>query len=244
MLKGLLPIFVGFICIFAMGCGKDSPWREAGAAQTIERSLQGFHSIEIGQKFKLLLIQDSTQSPNVVIDYFENLNPNISTTITDSVLSIKDQNTFQWTRDLNILPTVTVNVSSLKNLTISGACEVICVDTIFGKQMTIQYSSVKHSQFRVDCGNLYGSSNNTGSIYFEGRGTIFAWSCEKGAWFDARNLRCDDAYIQHYTKQSLWVYPTKVAEFNIFNTGDIHYKDFGLLKKNFHQYGSGQAIAD
>ena len=239
-----LLLFLVFISAFE-GCkNSDDFFKSAGNPQTIQRPLIDFNAIEIGEKFLVNITQDTSVPQNVSIEYFENLNAKIITEINNNTLKISDGNSYNWTRDLTVRPKVTINIHTVTNLSIQGACELICLDTIYTGNLNIDMHSVKPAIIKVNCGNLYGGSSNLGPISFEGRGTIFSWSCEQGSWFDAKKLYCDDAYIRHYTKQDCYVYPEKQFEANIYNSGNLFYKSRTFYKSQINTYGSGKAIPE
>jgi hypothetical protein len=242
MFRALSIISLFCFALFA-GCSNiDDFNKDAGSPKKIERSLDHFTQISVGEKFYVSLKNDTNLPETIEIDYFEHLNAKISTTVENGILTIKDQNAYNWTRDLNVRPKLTINVHTLNNLDIQGACELNCIDTIFTNQLTINMHSVKPAKIKVDCGNLYGGSNNLAPVFFEGRGTIFSWSCEQGSWIDASKLKCDDAYIRHFTKQDIYISPEKVLEVFIYNSGNVYYKPFTFNKFTVKELGSGKAI--
>lgn len=242
MLRQIQILLLLVFAVFAACSSNSDFFKDAGNPQKIEKILDSFHTITIGEKFYVQLKNDSSKPPSVTIDYYENLNDKIVPSIENGVLTIKDMNKYNWTRDLNIRPKLIINVHHLKELNIIGSCEFDCIDTIKTQLLTLNMQSSLPAKIKVDCGNLYGGSNNIGSIYFEGRGTIFSWGCEMGSSLDARNLRCDDAYIRHYTKQDIYVSPDKVLEAHLYNSGNMFIKDKVFDKYTVFQYGNGRVI--
>ncbi len=235
-------LFLLFFAVFA-ACNSNSDFfKEAGNPQKNEKILDSFHTITVGEKFYVELTNNLSQPKSITIDYYENLNAKIVVTIQNGQLSIKDMNKYNWTRDLNIRPKLTINIHQLKELNIVGSCELVCLDTIKASLLTLNMQSSLPAKIKVDCGNLYGGSNNIGSILFEGRGTIFSWSCEMGSSLDARNLRCDDAYIRHYTKNDIYVSPDKIFEGFLYNSGNLFIKNKNFNKYNILEKGSGRII--
>ena len=165
MFRALSIISLFCFALFA-GCSNiDDFYKEAGSPQKIERILDHFTQISVGEKFLVQLKNDTNLPETIDIDYFENLNAKISTSIENGLLTIKDLNGYNWTRDLNVRPKITINVHNLNHLDVQGACELNCIDTIFTNQLTINMHSVKPAKIKVDCGNLYGGSNNLAPIF-------------------------------------------------------------------------------
>lgn len=228
--------------VFFIGCDKNGV-ASKGEAEIVTRTLDSFSGIDVGQKFKVFLTSDATKPMQISIDYYHKLNPQISTTVEHGVLYIKDNNRFDWLRPLDIQPVLTINTHFIDNLNIHGSCELSCLDSIVGNQINVHIHSVKPVHLKTDCGNLYGNSDDYGMVRFEGRGTIFSWSCEMGSWFDAWNLNCDDAYIRHYTQHDCKVNASKKLEINLFNSGNLYYKDTPTLNSLIiNASGTGKAI--
>lgn len=242
MLRQFQIIFAFSFAVFA-ACSSDSDfYKEPGNPQKIEKILPHFNAIKIGEKFYAELKNDTNLPESIQIDYFENLNPKISVSTENGILTVKDLNGYNWMRDLNIRPKLTINLHKINALNIVGSCEMVCIDTLKTDMLTLNMESSLPAKIKVDCGNLYGGSNNIGSIYFEGRGTIFSWGCEMGSSVNAANLRCDDAYIRHYTKQDIYVSPDKVLEAHLYNSGNLLIKNKSFNKFNVFQYGSGKVF--
>ena len=136
MFRALSIISLFCFALFA-GCSNiDDFNKDAGSPKKIERILDHFHQISVGEKFYVSLKNDTNLPETIEIDYFENLNAKISTSIENGILTIKDLNAYNWTRDLNVRPKITINVHKLNHLDLQGACELNCIDTIFTNQLT------------------------------------------------------------------------------------------------------------
>lgn len=63
-----------------------------------------------------------------------------------------------------------------------------------------------------------------------------------GSSVDARRLKCDDAYIRHYTKKDIYVSPDKIFEGFLYNSGNLFLKDKNFNKYNSTEKGTGRII--
>ena len=236
-------ILFNFCFAIFVACDSNSDFfKDTGRPETLIKNLDSFQSITVGEKFYVEIECDLNKPQNITIEYYQNLNPKIDISVSQGKLYIKDLNDYNWTRDLNIIPKLKINAHHLNELNIKGSCEFKCIDTIKTNILTINMESALPANLKVDCGNLYGGSNNIGSIYFEGRGTIFSWSCEMGSSVDARRLKCDDAYIRHYTKKDIYLSPDKIFDGFLYNSGNLFLKDKNFNKYNSTEKGTGRII--
>jgi len=225
------------MAVLLTNCSKGPDFaKNYGKTKTEYRTLKSFNRIQIGERFKLYITADSTKEEGISIAYGDRLLPKISTAVTDSFLLIEDKNGFNWVRSFEHFPVCTLNLHRIQSIRIEGAAEVICLDSIVAPKLEVQMNSVGGQTFKVNCGQLAGACSNTGNIEFEGRGTIFAWTCEDGGSVDARNMFCHDAYLYHYTVRDIHIKPINKLEAWAYGTGNILYYStpvFSLLKKEF-----------
>ena len=236
-----------FYTLFLLFSCKNGPdiFKPYGNNATVTRILPGFHTITVGQKFDLFITQDTNKPLQITISYSENLLDGIAATVKDGNLTIKDNNKENWVRKLDVQPTCTLNIRKIDHLTINGAAQVMCIDTIKVGQddwIEVQMNSVEHQEIRMKGGVLTGACNNTGNIYFEGVVNIFTFSCENGSWFDARNLSTSDAYVYHYTDRDIYISPKNIFGANVYGNGNIFYKTTPLFSFKKLETGKGRVL--
>ncbi|MBL7900889.1 MAG: DUF2807 domain-containing protein [Bacteroidia bacterium] len=191
-----------------------------------------------------MLKQDTSKPENAEIRYGSNLMDGITTRVENGVLHILDDNKYNWVRSLKVFPTVTLNIKTLRKLTINGSASVVCEDTLSGNSLEIEMSSVAGQTLLLNYGQVYGTGSNTGHVFFRGKGTIFSWGCETGSWFDARDLECDDAYVRHYTHHDVNINPAKQMEVYIYGDGNIRYFRDPTIRLSKWENGRGRLIRE
>lgn len=225
------------------GCAKGPDFaRPFGHTASEERRLPSFTGLEIGERFRLFITSDTGLPESVTIHYGSNLLEGIETSVENGMLTIRDANNFNWVRSYKHAPTCTLNVHRLEKITLNGSAAVVCLDTLRADKIELNINSVEDQEFRVWCGQLYGGSSNSGRIRFSGQGTIFAWTSEDGSGLDAAELRCDDAYIFHYTDRDITVNPKNMLEAHAYGNGNIYYlREPALALKRF-EFGRGKVL--
>lgn len=216
--------------------------REYGQETVQTRVLPAWTTLKAGQRFRIYLTSDTSTGSQVQIQYGSNLMDGITCEVNGDQLEILDKNNFNWVRNFRHQPVCTLNVSRISRLDIEGAAEIICLDSISSDKVEVNMNSVGNQLLWLHCGQLYGACTNTGRVEFRGQGTIFAWSCEDGGSFDASAMRCDDAYIYHYTALDVSVNPKNLLEAWAYGTGNIYYKRDPLLALKKNEFGRGQIL--
>lgn len=225
------------------GCAKGPDFaRPYGETGMEKRRLPAFNGLEMGQRFRLYITCDTGAPESVTIYYGSNLLKDIETSVENGTLFIRDRNRFNWVRSYRYSPTCTLNVHRLDRITLNGAAAVVCLDTIRTDKLALNVNSVEDQQFRVRCGQLYGSSSNSGRITFAGQGTIFAWTSEDGSGLDASALHCDDAYIFHYTERDVRVNPKNLLEAHAYGNGNIYYLRAPAIALKKFEFGRGKVL--
>jgi len=198
--------------------------------------------LRVGQKFKLFIVSDTSIPEQIRIHYGSNVINNVTAEWIDDYMVITDQNNFNWVRSFKVQPVCTLNIHKINALDIQGAASVTFLDTVYTDRLDVVMNSVENQKLLLHCGNLYGNGLNAGHVELAGQGTIFAWGCENGSSFDAKNLRSDDAYIYHYAARDVQVNPKNILEATVYGTGNIVYFRDPLVKLGKKELGKGRVI--
>lgn len=117
----------------------------------IETKINDFHTIELGEKFVIELIQNTT--PSVEIETDENLHKIIQFSVKDSVLSFKTSAKIQSSKRLNIKVNTT---QKLQNIILYNDAEIVSVNTLNSKQLNLKindyakaFLTTKNKQFTL-----------------------------------------------------------------------------------------------
>lgn len=178
----------------------------------------------------------------VTISYGKHLLAKIKTEIEDGVLVLRDENTFNWVRKLDVNPVCTVNVKKLDRLEALGASQMICLDTIIVNDIKLNMNSVALQQLMFKANWIYGSASNAGTIKLSGTAFGLSWTCENGSWLDASKLPCSDIYVYHFTNRNMYVNPVNVFKAQVKGDGNVYYSKDPKLVFEKSETGKGKVI--
>ena len=232
------------LLLFSLFGGSCSRWNlgDAGPNTTVTRSITGTGILRIGQKFDVILQQDTTRPESYTLEYPEKLIPNIIHEFKNGALTVSDENRGKWTQDLSLRPKIILNLHQYHTLYIEGSSQWSCSDTLMGNTLNIEMRSVLDNHLWIDFNQVSGKCNNLGSLTLRGRGTIFSFSVEAGSQLDAQNMRCHDAYFWHFTQRDCYVSPEKQAFLYLYNSGNLTVKSTEFYRFESLQKGSGRII--
>ena len=231
------------LTLIAISCNKGPDFvTKYGDEITITKEVTGNGTLFVSQKFDLYLLQNSSQKEFIQITYGSNLVDKIAAEVEDGVFKVKDQNKYNWVRNLNVRPRCTLNLHSLQNLHLEGTSNLTCLDSIQTSNLSIKMDGVGVHSLKVNCGSISGSCSNSGGIAFSGRGGLFAWSCEDGGWIDASNMYSDDVYFYHYTDRDVYINPNVILVSYVYGNGNVFYKKKPWMKFEIKETGNGKVI--
>ena len=230
-----------FLVILSQGCKQSAqPWESFGERVTETRPLQNFTQINASHNIQLFIKQDLNSPQSVQITYGKNALKGIISEVKNGELILDDRNKAKWLRNLNELPSCTLNIHNINKIHLDGNAKMVCLDTIKTPALNLTINSVEIQHLLIQCGQLYGELENSGYLNASGTATIFSWSCEKGSGLDARELLSDDVYMRHFTIQDVYVNPTKQFEGYAYNSGDIYYFTQPTYKFKVVEEGRGK----
>lgn len=234
-----------FIVFFMDSCSKGPDYLKSyGIENEVYKELQGFSGIEVGQKFKIYLSNDTNRPESIKIKYGSHLQEKIEATVEQGILKISDKNHYNWVRNLNVHPICYINAHHINHLGLNGACTLVSLDSITESNLEIKMDGVGSHELHLNCGQVYGSCTNSGNITFRGWGGILAWSCENGGWIDARNMESADVYLYHYTDRDVFVNPGIIFKANLYGKGNAYFYRTPWLKFEISESGKGKAIKE
>ncbi len=236
--------YTWLVLAFLLLGGSCSRWNlgDVGPITTVTRSVSGTGTIRIGQKFDIILQQDTTRPESYTLEYPEKLIPHIVHEISNNTLSFKDENRGKWTQDLSLRPKITLNLHHYHTLYIEGSSKWSCSDTLFGSALNIEMRSVMDQNLCINFNDVTGKCNNLGSLTLSGRGTLFSFSVEAGSQLNAQNMRCHDAYFWHFTQRDCYVSPEKQAFLYLYNSGNVYIKPSDFYRFESLEKGNGRII--
>lgn len=248
-MKVILKIqLLALLILVFTSCRKDQ-WNDCfqgtGKDITVTRQLSSFNKINIGEKFDIVLVQDTTQTEQVKITAGSHIINQIITKVKDNTLTIENKNTCNFVRSYNRKITIEIRVKYLDDIEISSATNLKSIDTLdFQKSnyLKLKNYGLGDINLKVKLGFLEVHSINSGNIFLEGWSNILTCSIEEITVLDARKLLCDDIYLDSHTPLDCFVNPKNILNVKIFNKGNVYYVNKPPNFELTEQRGKGQLL--
>ena len=242
----LMVIWVCVVLLFS-GCKKeqlDDCFQSTGDDVTIERLLDDFREIEVGDKFQVILEYDSVNGNRVEITGGEHVLEGISTEVQGGILTIANTNRCNFVRSFKRLVTVHVYLKELSHITMTGAATISCIDTLRLDSLHIDHSALEDLDLTIDCaGQVYVESINSGATFLRGQAFKLAGSIEEITNLDARDLVCTEVLLDSHSPLPCYINGTKLIYVGIFGNGNIYYVTEPTERKEVRaRTGEGQLL--
>lgn len=213
--------------LFLGSCKKDQIFgfaNSTGKIVTISRSVDNnFSRILLNDNVNLVITQGNTYS--IKLEGGENLLPGIATLISDSLLTIKNTNTFNWMRSYDKEITAYVTLPHIFELEYQATSRVSNFDTIREDSLTV---SATGGSGYIDLTIKTGTSklsiiNGSVDMKIQGiTGVNFIYSGGYGP-FRCTDLRSDFLFMRNASTNDCYVTVKKHFEYEITNLGNIYY---------------------
>lgn len=234
------------IIIVLYGCSKEQMndcFQATGDDITQTRSVNTFSRLVIGENFDMTLTQDTNLPEAVIITAGSKIINQIKTSVNNYTLNIENKNTCNFVRSYNRKIKIEIRVKFLDYIEISSASNLVSNDTLhFEKipKLTLNNFGLGDIKLKIKTGWLNIRTINSGNLILEGFSNILTCSIEEATILDARNLLCDDVYIDSHTPLDCYVNARKQLFAKIFNSGNVYYVSEPEKKPELvEQRGSG-----
>ncbi|MBC7425149.1 MAG: DUF2807 domain-containing protein [Bacteroidia bacterium] len=230
--------------IFLSGCSKDhlfDAFKSAGPDASITRKTESFTQIRVGEKFDVLLVQDTIEK--VIITAGEHIVNGFSSEVKDGKLIVKNGNKANWVRHLKVRHKVEIHFIKIDKIEIEGAAHFTNKDTIVLPVLDIQHNGVEDAEFNIRINNFTCSGKKTGGIKLNGSAIIFSCSFEELSYFNGRDLYISDGYLTNYSVTPSYIYAEKKLELMNYGSGNIYYLN-QPVSFDSKIFGTGQIIKE
>ncbi|MFT3827715.1 MAG: head GIN domain-containing protein [Chitinophagaceae bacterium] len=221
----LIKVITILSCILiAAGCSKEFCFKKTGNIIIEKRILPSFSTIELYERINLILTQDDEQQ--VSVETGENLLSDISTNVTDGVLTIHDNNSCNWARNLDNRINVYITVPKLSRILYYGAGDISSTNTLKSYDFYMDsWTGIGSVHLNVDATNTYVTQrqNNadisiTGNSYY-----TFVYCTEQGT-IDLRGLNSMIVNVDHRSILPVYINASDSIDAHVFHTGNVYYK--------------------
>lgn len=185
-------------------------------------TLPGFTSLQINQEFDITLEQSPSQE--VVLITGENLIDEIKFDVTDSKLTISDENSCDWVRDYNF-PKVTIRHPGLSQIRQNGGGSIISTDTLIINTLhLISENSTGLFDLRFQCDKLVITNNDLSNYYLSGITNQLEVGFFSGdGRFEGAQLLATHVNVFHRGSNDIIVNVSEILTGRILSTGNIIY---------------------
>lgn len=228
MLKSLTSLLLIATSLFLVSCEKGDFFdfaKRAGKTVTIIRPIdENFTQINLNDDVNLVITQGTAY--NIKLEGGKNLLPGIETSISDSILTIRNNNTYNWLRSYNDKITAYVTLPHLLELRYNATSTVTNTDTIREDSLTvisIGGSGYINLTIRTGISKLY-TTNGSVDMNIKGKtGLNFIFLGAYGA-FHCLDLKSPFLYIRNAGTNDCYVNVLHHLEYEINGLGNIYYQ--------------------
>lgn len=195
-----------------------------GKDETVERTLESFHSIYVTNQFDLVLTQDTSHTEKVRITGGKNVLEGVSTKIENGQLKIENCNKCNFVRSYDRKITVEVFIKSIDDIFCEGASSISCSDTLSLSKLKLYHTALNDVNLLVNTdGEINVESINSGATIIAGRAFKLSGSIEEISELDARNLICDEVIFDNHSPLDSYINATKIIYVGIYGNGNVYY---------------------
>jgi len=214
---------------------------EQGEKTMVSRSLPFFDIIEIEDVFDVYLVNDSVFKVEIMTG--ENIIPEISTEVKDSILFIRNDIGARWSREY-IKPVLYIYFPGLRRLYLQEPSNLYTLDTLRCENLIVYaLADLQLVDITVKTWNFQLRSSHTASGVY----TIKGWtwnsylSAYGGCTVNAGELETRYTHFVNHSIGDFTVNVVKSLEGEIFNTGNVFYTG-SPENLDIESYSSGRAI--
>jgi hypothetical protein len=211
---------------------------------TKTRQVNDYTGLDVGEKFDVVLIQDSVQAGRIDITAGEHVIDGYTTEVKNGTLYIQNSNKYNWVRKLQVRQKVVLYVRQLNNINIKGSAKLTCQDTLINPhELRIQHNGLEDAHLVVKGDYIFIDAYNTGGVVMAGKCFMLSASADDISYIDARNLNAEKCYMVSFSKDDSYVFGRSVLDLQLRGSGNLYYKDSSFTQTQFKDLGDGNIIA-
>jgi hypothetical protein len=235
-------IFISIISL--LGCQHaDDAFKSYGNETTVIRLVGSFNQIVAGEKFDIILVQDSAKEGLVEMTAGENVIEGYSTEVKNNELQIRNVNKFNWVRKLNIRQTVVVYFKNIDKLQINGSAKFTCRDSIIHHgTLEINHGGLEDATLKINGDYIFVNCSNTGGVVLSGKCFLYSGAVDDISFVDNRNLKVKKSYLTSYSRDDSYVDGSEVLEIRLFGVGNVYYTVTPSSQLKTEDSGEGNII--
>lgn len=221
----------------------DDLFTSYGEVITVTRKVSDFTKIKAGEKFDIILIQDSLKAGTIELSAGKNVIDGYLTEVNNGELYINNSNKFNWVRKLQIRQKVVVYFNTLEELQINGSAKFTSQDTIVSKtSITIKHGGLEDADLTIKGDYIFVDCTNTGGVNLSGSCFLLSSSVDDISFVNSKNLIADKCYINSFSKDDSYVDGNSVMDIKLYGTGNVYYRTGINTSVTIDAKGKGKVI--
>lgn len=207
------------------------------------RQVGNFRAISAGEKFDIVLIQDSALAGTIKMTAGSGVINGYISEVRNGVLVLENINKYNWVRKLKVRQKVVIYFKSIDSLSIRGSAKFSSTDTIVQKnELKIIHNGLEDVELTIFTNDINVRGENTGGIILHGKCNIYRGNADDISFVDNRDLITDDTYFNSYSQEDSYVNAKNILGLKVFGNGNIYYQNTPINASSFERYGKGEII--
>lgn len=238
-------IHIVFLAVLTVGCKHgDDLFKSYGKDITVTRKVESFNGLNVGEKFDVILVQDSLRSGEIEITAGENVIDGYTTKVINGELIIQNENKFNWVRKLKVRQKVVIYFKDIENIQIHGSAKLNSLDTIKSKTtIKINHGGLEDAELLIHGDYIFVDCTNTGGVIINGTCFLISASVDDISYINTLGLKAEKCYLKSFSKDDSYVDAQDVLEIVSFGTGNIFYRVEPSTSVSIEAKGTGKVLA-
>lgn len=238
--------YMAVLVLLCCGCSKSGDlFKSYGKDVTETRTVGSFRAISAGEKFDIMLVQDSTKAGKIEITAGEHVISGYETRVENGVLTLENTNKFNWVRKLKVRQKVVIYFKTLDSLDVRGSAKFVTKDTIYQKnKFMIIHNGLEDVELNIRTNDITVRAVNTGGVILRGHCNIFNGTADDVSFCDNRNFTTDDTYFTSFSQEASYLSADNILGIKVYGNGNVYYlKDpANAIASKLEEFGKGQII--
>lgn len=218
-------LFAALFAIILYGCKKENRFdliKRTGAPGSTMRNLDFFNVIEVNNNMHIFLVQDTVCY--VEIKAGKNLISNIETKVENNILTVKNNNKYNFTRSYKSKLELYIHFSKLNELIYHGTGPISSVNSITNDTFTFNcWDGVDTVKLKLEVSTMFANIHTgTADLIATGNtGQLYAYARSSGT-FRMDNFKCKNVYTNNISSSDHYFYAENKLEALVQYVGNTY----------------------
>ena len=234
-------LFLLLLLALLQSCKKGDCLESAGAITIVNRPISSFNQIDLNDNVNLILTQDTIE--RIQVEAGQNLQPNILTTVTNNILTIKNTTSCQWLRNPSEKINVYISVKKLNTVNYNGSGNVTSTNTITTDNITFNSNEgAGNVEVTLDAQQTFAYIyHENADFIFHGKSNYCASYTNSRGSIDFKDFIVKNMNIEYGSIRDTHINVTETLHAIVYFKGSIYYTG-SPAKIDTTYYSSGRLI--